>query len=184
MFGLTFEKLFVVAVLAALIIGPHRLPHLARRAGEIVRGLRAFVESTRTQAESDLGVPLDRARWETMDLRQYDPRRILREALEGAPPRRTGAELSAQTAVDPVFPSVDHEPDASPDVDAASPAAPRLALPSATGRGRKYVVSGSAAHPRRILVPASTEEDAAPAPAAGMTGSAEETGSEVARAVT
>lgn len=175
MFGLTFEKLFVVAVLAALIIGPHRLPQIARRAGELLRGLRAFVESTRTQAESDLGVPLDRARWETLHLRQYDPRRIVRDALEGAPAPGAGGGLPVQTAGD--APGGDHAPDTDSDVDAAPPATPRLARPSTTGRGRKYVISGSAAHPRRILVPAS-EEDAAPAPAIGMTGTQEDAGVE------
>jgi sec-independent protein translocase protein TatB len=179
-FGLTFEKLFVVAVLAALIIGPHRLPQMARRAGELLRGLRAFVESTRTQAESDLGVPLDRARWETMDLRQYDPRRIVRDALEGAPPPGAGRAAPAQTAGD--APGIDREPDTDSDVDAAPPATPRLARPSTTGRGQRYVVSGSAAHPRRILVPAS-EEDAAPAPAIGMPEAEEDAGVEAVGAV-
>lgn len=175
MFGLTFEKLFVVAVLAALIIGPHRLPQMARRAGELLRGLRAFVESTRTQAESDLGVPLDRARWETVDLRQYYPRRIVRDALEGAPSPEAGSGLPVRTAGD--APGGDHASDTAPDVDAAPPATPRLARPSTTRRGQKYVISGSAAHPRRILVPAS-EEDAAPAPASGMTGTQEDAGVE------
>lgn len=182
MFGLTFEKLVVVAVLAALIIGPHRLPHLARRAGEIVRGLRAFVESTRTQAENDLGVPLDRARWETMDLRQYDPRRIVRDALEGAPSPGADAASSVQTAGDAVSPGVGPEPGTDSGVDAAPPVTPRLARPSTTGRGQKYVVSGSAAHPRRILVPA-TEVDAAPAPAIGMPGTQEDAGVEAVGAV-
>ncbi|WP_322410682.1 twin-arginine translocase TatA/TatE family subunit [Microbacterium invictum] len=182
MFGLTFEKLFVVAVLAALIIGPHRLPHLARRAGEIVRGLRAFVESTRTQAENDLGVPLDRARWETMDFRQYDPRRIVREALEDAPPPRAGTATSAVTLDDPVSPGID-DPDISSGSVAELPATPRLARPSSTGRGQKYVVSGSAAHPRRILVPASIEEDAAPAPATKVAPSEENAGVDAVRVV-
>ena len=180
MFGLTFEKLFVVAVLAALIIGPHRLPQMARRAGELLRGLRAFVESTRAQAESDLGVPLDRARWETVDLRQYDPRRIVRDALAGAPAPGAGGGLPVQTAGE--APGVGPEPDADSGVDAAPPATPRLARPSTTGRGQKYVVSGSAAHPRRILVPIS-EEDAAPAPAIGMPGAEEDAGVEAVGAV-
>ncbi|NYF18235.1 sec-independent protein translocase protein TatB [Microbacterium sp. AK009] len=182
MFGLTFEKLFVVAVLAALIIGPHRLPQMARRAGEVLRGLRAFVESTRTQAENDLGVPLDRARWETVDLRQYDPRRIVRDALEGAPPPGTQAAATGQTAGEPASPGVDREPDTGSDADAASPVTPRLARPSTTGRGQRYVVSGSAAHPRRILVPASVE-DAAPVPAAGRTGTEEDAGMKAVGAV-
>lgn len=85
MFGLTLEKLFVVAVLAAVIIGPSRLPGYAARLAELVRGVRAFVDSTRTRTESELGVAIDPAQWHA-GIRQYDPRHIVRQALDEPPP--------------------------------------------------------------------------------------------------
>ncbi|MBW4780778.1 preprotein translocase [Rhodococcus fascians] len=81
MFGLTFEKLFLVAIIAGFVLGPQRLPGYAHRLGRAVRTLRHFVDSTRSTAEAEMGVPLRRSEWESLDLRQYDPRRIVADAL-------------------------------------------------------------------------------------------------------
>ena len=53
MFGLTFEKLFLVAVVAGLLLGPHRLPAYARELGRTVRAFRDFVEVQRSRAEAE-----------------------------------------------------------------------------------------------------------------------------------
>jgi sec-independent protein translocase protein TatB len=107
MLGLTFEKLFLVAVVAALVIGPKRLPVHTRQLTDLIRSMRSFVEVARTRAESEIGVPFDRAQWQSLDPRQYDPRRILREALGGpsggdavpaaAPGRIEGRERHGRT---------------------------------------------------------------------------------------
>jgi sec-independent protein translocase protein TatB len=81
MLGLTFEKLFLVAIIAGFVLGPQRLPGYAHRLGRAVRTLRHFVDSTRSTAEAEMGVPLRRSEWESLDLRQYDPRRIVADAL-------------------------------------------------------------------------------------------------------
>lgn len=80
MFGLTIEKLFVIAVVAAFVIGPQRLPAYASALAGFVRSFRAFLESTRARTEEELGLPLDAARWQAQ-ARRYDPRRIVRDAL-------------------------------------------------------------------------------------------------------
>ena len=84
MFGLTFEKLVLVTIIAAFVIGPRRLPVYAGKLAEFVRDLRAFIESSRSRAEADLGVPLRASEWQA-DLRRYDPRRIVRDALAEPP---------------------------------------------------------------------------------------------------
>ncbi|HCJ49061.1 MAG TPA: hypothetical protein DHW40_07015 [Microbacterium sp.] len=79
MFGLSFEKFVLVAFLAAMIIGPGRLPALAQRLGELIRAVRGIVDAARARAESEVGLTADD--WRSLDPRQYDPRRIVREAL-------------------------------------------------------------------------------------------------------
>ncbi|MGA9873167.1 MAG: preprotein translocase [Rhodococcus sp. (in: high G+C Gram-positive bacteria)] len=81
MSGLTFERLFFVAVIARFILGPSRLPEYAHQLAQWVRTLRRYVETTHEAAERDLGVPLDRARWDQLDQRQYDPRRIVTDEM-------------------------------------------------------------------------------------------------------
>jgi sec-independent protein translocase protein TatB len=76
--GLTFEKLLLVAIVAGVLIGPQRLPHSAHELARLVRSLRDVVETARERAEQDTGVSLQRSEW---DLSQYDPRRIVRDAM-------------------------------------------------------------------------------------------------------
>lgn len=86
MFGLTFEKLLLVAIIAGVVIGPQRLPVYAQRLGETIRALRRVVESARVQAEREMGLALDREALAALDVRQYDPRRIVRDALRAPVP--------------------------------------------------------------------------------------------------
>lgn len=77
MFGLSFEKLLIAGVIAVIVLGPRRLPYYAQRLGELIRLLRTHLEGARVQAAETLG----QENWPTFDPRQYDPRRIVREAL-------------------------------------------------------------------------------------------------------
>lgn len=92
MFGLSFEKLFLVAIIAGFVLGPHRLPGYAHQLAQYVRSLRNFVESTRSAAERDMGIPLQRTEWESLNLRQYDPRRIVSDALSDATPKTAASK--------------------------------------------------------------------------------------------
>ena len=96
MFGLSAEKLVLVAFLAAMIIGPRRLPALAQRLGELIRALRSIVDAARARAESEVGLTADD--WRSLDPRQYDPRRIVREALLPDP----AASEPGEEVADPV----------------------------------------------------------------------------------
>jgi sec-independent protein translocase protein TatB len=81
MFGLTLEKLLLIAVIAAFILGPERLPHYAEKLGEFVRSLRALADTAHARVAEELGPEFDRDEWKKLDPRQYDPRRIVRDAL-------------------------------------------------------------------------------------------------------
>lgn len=85
-FGLTFEKLIVIAVIAAFLIGPTRLPEYAAKLARLVRRLRTFSDSAQERIKSELGDDAELLDWKTLDPRQYDPRRIIREALTDDPP--------------------------------------------------------------------------------------------------
>ncbi len=80
-FGLTFDKLLLIALLALLLIGPERLPGYARRLGEWARRARDYVGGARERMREEIGPEFDEIDWKQLDPRQYDPRRIIREAL-------------------------------------------------------------------------------------------------------
>ncbi len=135
MFGLTFEKLFLVVLVAGVVIGPRRLPDCARQLATALRDARAFLDASRARAEDELGVGLTREQWEALDPRRYDPRRIVRDVM--------------------------HEPPAARDEVATGDAERAAAEAEAVHvrPGQRYLVVGSAAHPRRILIDSLPADD-------------------------
>jgi sec-independent protein translocase protein TatB len=81
MFGLTFDKLIIIGVIAAVLLGPTRLPHYAAQLGKFVRNLRDMADGAKERMRDEMGEDFDDVDWKKLDPRQYDPRRIIREAL-------------------------------------------------------------------------------------------------------
>lgn len=74
-------ELVIIVVVALLVIGPERLPHYLARARETIRDLRRLAEGAKTQLRDQMGPEFDNVDWSAYDPRQYDPRRIVRDAL-------------------------------------------------------------------------------------------------------
>jgi len=103
-FGLTIEKLLVIGVIAALIVGPERLPRYAETLARFTTRARDYLRVARTRVKDEMGEDFEDVDWRTLDPRQYDPRRIIREALlDDAPvaPVRT-APAAAVVATAPL----------------------------------------------------------------------------------
>ncbi|WP_167138944.1 sec-independent translocase [Diaminobutyricimonas sp. TR449] len=81
MFGLTFEKLLIIGILAVFLLGPERLPYYAGKLGELIRQLRRMANGAKDRMREEMGPEFDDVDWKKLDPRQYDPRRIIREAL-------------------------------------------------------------------------------------------------------
>jgi sec-independent protein translocase protein TatB len=97
--GLTFDKLLIVAVIAAFVIGPERLPGYAAKLGGLVRTLRDFANGAKTRMREEMGPEFDEVDWKKLDPRQYDPRRIIREALlEDSPAPTSSIKPVTQSA--------------------------------------------------------------------------------------
>ena len=97
-FGLTIEKLLVIGIIALFLIGPDRLPAYSAQFGRLVRQLRDMASGAKDRMRDELGPDFDDMDWKKLDPRQYDPRRIIREALEESP--TTGA--TTETIAAPV----------------------------------------------------------------------------------
>lgn len=79
--GLTFEKLIIVVVIALIVIGPEKLPSFAQKLGELVRSVKRMADGAKDRLRDEMGPDFDDVNWKQLDPRQYDPRRIIREAL-------------------------------------------------------------------------------------------------------
>ena len=83
-FDMNGGELLVILLLAALLLGPDRLPELARSAARLVRRGRDFATGASAQMKDEMGVDLDGVDWRRYDPRQYHPRRIVQNALSDA----------------------------------------------------------------------------------------------------
>jgi sec-independent protein translocase protein TatB len=103
-------ELLVLAIVGLLVIGPDKLPNLARDAGRMLRTLRDLATGAREQLRDELG-----PEFADVDLRTLNPRRALQRAILGdedewreADPRRAvrglfDSEDDPRTAVRTMF---------------------------------------------------------------------------------
>lgn len=97
-FGLTIEKLVLIGVIAALLVGPERLPRYAESLARLTSRARDFLRGAKTRMREEMGEDFDDVDWRKLDPRQYDPRRIIREALLDDPPTTTVRMAAAGAA--------------------------------------------------------------------------------------
>jgi sec-independent protein translocase protein TatB len=83
-----FEKLLVIGLLAMFLLGPERLPEYAARLARFVRTARRMLDDANQRMKDELGEDFDLDEWRKLDPRQYDPRRIIRDALLEPDPDR------------------------------------------------------------------------------------------------
>ena len=98
MFGLTFEKLLIIGVIAVFILGPERLPHYAAQFAKLVRTVRDMARGAKDRMRDEMGPEFDDVDWQKLD-----PRRIIREALleedaPAPPPRLSAPDAGAATS--------------------------------------------------------------------------------------
>lgn len=78
MFDINGAEFLVIALIAVILVGPERLPEYVKGLRGAVRRFRAMVRDGQSAIKEEWGDDVD---WATLDPRQYDPRRIVREAL-------------------------------------------------------------------------------------------------------
>ncbi|GAB3245757.1 twin-arginine translocase TatA/TatE family subunit [Kineosporia babensis] len=84
MFGINPAEFIVLLAVAAVVLGPERLPEYAQGLARLVRQLRAMAQGAQKQVREEIGPEFDEIDWQKLDPRQYDPRRIVRDALSDA----------------------------------------------------------------------------------------------------
>ena len=98
MLGLNFDKLLIIGIIALVLIGPDRLPGYAAKLGQFVRSLRDMANGAKSRLRDEMGPEFDDIDWRQLDPRQYDPRRIIRDALRdevvGPPPEAVAAAVT------------------------------------------------------------------------------------------
>ncbi|GAA1712406.1 twin-arginine translocase TatA/TatE family subunit [Isoptericola hypogeus] len=123
-FDINGGEFIVLLVLAVVLIGPERLPRYAAQLGVLARRGKGWLQDAKSRVDSELGPEYKDVDWSKLDPRQYDPRRIVREALlDDEPATPAPARASARAAR------------ATAGATGAAPAAAGLPAPAAAGAG-------------------------------------------------
>jgi sec-independent protein translocase protein TatB len=98
-FGINGWELVIILVVAMLVIGPERLPVYAEQLGSLVRRGRDLLQNAKARVDDELGPEFSDVDWSKLDPRQYDPRKIVRDALlDDGPPSAYARTAAAQAA--------------------------------------------------------------------------------------
>ena len=81
----------ILVISALFVLGPERLPQYAAGLAKLVKQLRRMVDGAKDQLAEEMGEEFNDVDWRKLDPRQYDPRRIIRDALLDEPIRPVGA---------------------------------------------------------------------------------------------
>ena len=90
----------IIAVIAVFLVGPNRLPRYAAQLGQWARNLRNMASTATEKMREELGPEFDDVDWRKLDPRQYDPRRIIRDALLDDEPAPTLSRPAKTTRLD------------------------------------------------------------------------------------
>lgn len=86
-------ELMILVFLALLLIGPEKLPQYAQQLAKLVRTLKEMMSGAKETLKDELGDDFEEL--QKFDPRQYDPRRIVRDALNDPAPARRSVPTSA-----------------------------------------------------------------------------------------
>ncbi len=73
-------------MVALLIIGPDRLPAFAAQLARVVKSIRQMARGAEQRLKDEMGDDFNVDEFKKLDPRQYDPRRIIRDALTDEAP--------------------------------------------------------------------------------------------------
>ena len=113
MLGISGSEFLVIILVVVIVVGPQRLPEYARKLTQAVRRLRVFLDDAKEQIAEEVGPELADLNLTDLDPRNYDPRKIVRDALgedldairkDLANPFQSVAKTAKETADDIVRP--------------------------------------------------------------------------------
>ena len=142
MFDVGFSELVVIAIVALVVIGPERLPGVARTAGHLLGRLQRYVNDVKADINREIQLDeLKKLKAEMQDSAQ-DFERSIRGQVESVEQAFGDAAQGAQTAIDDLSrtaesipPSVDPLPAGAEHAPAELPTGVAAAPENRTGAG-------------------------------------------------
>lgn len=81
-FSISGGEFLVILVVIMLVVGPSRMPAVAKGVTRIVKSTRLQLTKWRASLDDQMGDDFKQVDLSKLDPRQYDPRRLIREAVQ------------------------------------------------------------------------------------------------------
>ncbi|MEI7886773.1 MAG: twin-arginine translocase TatA/TatE family subunit [Actinomycetes bacterium] len=139
MFNVTGGELIIILAVALVVLGPERIPEVARSAGRMINKIKTMTEGFSSGVSDVMDDPAMKPFKELSELAANPRQKLAEYALEAEAEERAKKEAARQAADEPVFeiePEIepaadpDSDPDSDPDADPDSD--PELSAESAT----------------------------------------------------
>lgn len=119
--GINTTEFIVIALILVVIVGPEKLPELAAQLGRLIREVKAVATGAKARVQEELGPDFEELK--NLDPRQYDPRRIVRDALKDEPPSRVPKRTAKPVSTPRAAPSAAAAVGAAAAADSSTPEA-------------------------------------------------------------
>jgi sec-independent protein translocase protein TatB len=133
MFNVGPLELMVLAVVGLIVLGPDRLPGLARDAARMLRTLRDMATGARTQLRDELG-----PEFADVDLRTLNPRTAISRAILGDDAAKLAAFNPRAAMQDALFGDPPAPADAAPEGPSLKKVTPPVDKPLGRGEAAPY----------------------------------------------
>ena len=142
MFDIGFSELFVIGVVALVVIGPERLPKVARTMGILFGRLQRYV----TQVKSDISREMELAELGKVKSEFESAARSFQSDIESKAAEAEREIREVQTSIDRDLVGDPPEPEAAPAASNPAAASPQLELgidpPPGQAQGRDAIGTG------------------------------------------
>src|SRR5690625_162445 len=115
--GINGSEALILLVIILIVVGPDRLPRYAAQLGKFVRNVKTVLSDAQNKVRDELGPEGEEIPWDKLDPRQYDPRRIVRDAVMGDEAGNGAKAAGGAVAGAAAIKVVKRDPDTPPPFD-------------------------------------------------------------------
>ena len=127
MFDIAFSEMLIIAVVALIVIGPEKLPKVARTAGHLLGRLQRYVNDVKTDINREMQLEELKALQAKVEESARSLERSVTKEMQSAEASLNQVAQDAAEPVNSAVHSVTHQPDAA----TATPAEPAVAVAAA-----------------------------------------------------
>jgi sec-independent protein translocase protein TatB len=128
MFDIGFSELLLIAIVALIVIGPQRLPTVARTLGHLFGRMQRYVNDVK----ADISREMELEELKKLQSSMEDAARSMRDSVDSVNQEVSAAEGELNRLAQSAYPAPDPSPDSALPAPATAPTSPQGELPLET----------------------------------------------------